>query len=86
MACPRYFIINYTLKIYLLPHHLITFSGCLNGGGQIRPEKKEDMMKIANQLLVRLLYSKLFLLVGTLLERRYYFFIKENSGTGRDGI
>ncbi|KAK8827428.1 hypothetical protein WA538_003390, partial [Blastocystis sp. DL] len=25
-------------------------SGCLNGGGQIRPEKKEDMMKIADRL------------------------------------
>ena len=25
-------------------------SGCLNGGGQIRPEKRENMMKIAEEL------------------------------------
>lgn len=27
-------------------------SGCLNGGGQIRPEKREDMLHIATDLLV----------------------------------
>lgn len=25
-------------------------SGCLNGGGQIRPEKRENIMKIAEEL------------------------------------
>lgn len=31
---------------------VINSSGCLNGGGQIRPEKKEDMMTIADKLSV----------------------------------
>lgn len=29
-------------------------SGCLNGGGQIRPEKREDVLKIASELGVGL--------------------------------
>ena len=33
-------------------------SGCLNGGGQIRPEKRENMMKIAEELGVGVLKSR----------------------------
>ena len=27
-------------------------SGCLNGGGQIKPERREDMLHIAKDLMV----------------------------------
>lgn len=35
---------------------MVSCSGCLNGGGQIKPEKREDMMLIAGKL--KALYAK----------------------------
>ena len=39
MACPRW-----------ASEGVVKHSGCLNGGGQIKPEKREDMMLIAEKL------------------------------------
>lgn len=45
MACPRW-----------ASEGVVKHSGCLNGGGQIKPEKREDMMLIAEKL--KALYVK----------------------------